>query len=235
MVIPGSFCPACRRELRWYEIFPVLSFVALSGRCKGCHKPIALRDTIVELLSGAVFVLIFIFTGISLRAVVEGAFFLLMLIIGFIDWENLIIPNGLVLVGIVVGVIAIGFLSFQSVWYSITYAAFSAGVLFLFRIMGDFCFGKETMGMGDVKLAALVGFFLGLANFLIAVWFAALLSCLYWVTMYFRKDITGDFKIPFGSFLSWTSIVISLIPPADNAMLSLVDPKAIPHLLGLHL
>ena len=211
VIIPRSFCPNCKRTLRWYELIPVLSYLFLRGKCRSCGAWISIRYPIVELICGGAFIFFFAAEGLTISFAAHSIFFVLLLTVFFIDWETLTIPDSIIILGISFGIVLNVLDSIHTLFVSVITAVIAAAVMFGIRWMGNSIFKKETMGMGDVKLAALVGLFLGLQNFLIAVWAAAVLGCLYWLVKHFLLDSPRDMKIPFGSLLSLAAILVLIL------------------------
>lgn len=220
VIKPRSFCPACKATLRWYELAPVVSCLFLKGKCGRCSAPISVRYPIIELLCGGVFVFFFVTEGLTTSFLIHSIFFVMLLTIFVIDLEYLIIPNGIIIVGLGFGIVMNLVVSVHA-FISAAGSAFLAAILMLaIRWVGKAVFKKETMGMGDVKLSALIGLFIGIENFLIAVWAAAVFGCLYWLVRHFLLGLSiedpargKDMKLPFGSFLSLTSFVSILVNP----------------------
>ena len=208
VVTPRSFCPECGRTLLWYELVPVISFLFLRGRCRICDSRISLRYLFVELVSGTMAVFLFLHFGLTVDALVKFILFLLFVVIAGIDWTHLVIPDRLVVAGILVGVTALSFTSPHELIYSVVAAILATGFMFAARFLGNLAFKKETMGMGDVKLAGVIGFFVGVQYFLAAVWLAAVFGIVYWIFQRLLNQAEKDIKLPFGSFLSASFLLI---------------------------
>lgn len=132
----------------------------------------------------------------------------MLLIIFVIDWENLIIPNGIIVFGSGFGIVMNLIVSVHAFIAAAGSGFLAAIIMFAFRWVGNSVFKKETMGIGDVKLSALIGLFIGIENFLISVWAAAIFGYLYWLTKRLLFNSPKDLKLPFGSFLSFTSFIV---------------------------
>jgi leader peptidase (prepilin peptidase) / N-methyltransferase len=162
VVWPGSHCPACQSPIRWYDNIPLVSFLFLGGRCRGCAAPISRRYPLVEALAGALFVQSVETFGVSLRAAESMILGTLLLIVFFIDLDHYIIPNRITYPGTVVG---LAFTAALGGWRAAAIAAVTAvalcGVFILINIVSARLLGEEGMGMGDAKLAAMIGAFLG--------------------------------------------------------------------------
>ena len=161
VVAPRSFCPHCGRTLSWYELIPVLSFLILRGRCRTCRGPISVRYPLVELAVAIVGLWLLTKDGPTLDALVKLLIFVLLLIIAVIDWNTLTIPNGLIIAGLVLGALSSCLSSIHVLMNAALSAVLASGFTLIVRMMGNFTFKKETMGLGDVKLAGLIGLFIG--------------------------------------------------------------------------
>ncbi len=213
IVFPRSHCPNCNHQLRFWENIPVFSFLFLRGRCSNCKKSISFRYILVELISGLIFVLFYNHYGLSLDFIMLLFFYCVILIITFIDIDYQIIPNQLLLVGAIPAVYQIISVGVQN---SITFILGGIGLgLGIFGIgqIGNILFKKESMGMGDVKYAALIGLLLGWQYGLVAIFlsflFASLLILILWPT----GKISFGQRIPFGPFMSLGAVVALLWGP----------------------
>jgi leader peptidase (prepilin peptidase) / N-methyltransferase len=162
VVWPGSHCPQCQTPIRWYDNIPLLSFLLLRGRCRACAKPISGRYPLVEGLTAALFVQSVDAFGASLRAAESMVLGTLLLIVFFIDLDHFIIPNRITYPGIVVGLaftLALG--GGAAAGIAAVTAVALAGVFVLINVVSARLLGEEGMGMGDAKLAAMIGAFLG--------------------------------------------------------------------------
>ncbi len=175
----ASACPACKRELGFAELIPLVSFVSLRGRCRSCGAAIAWRYPVYELFGGIVLVLLFLEMGPAPSFVVAAVFVLLMSVIAVIDWEHLIIPDDLVITGIVAGLALQALVDFRHLTGAMLSAAGAGFTVAAIRLTGNRLFKRESMGLGDVKLAGVIGLFLGFGLFLEVLWMAALVGSVY--------------------------------------------------------
>ena len=128
--------------------------------------------------------------------------FLILLTIGFIDYERGIIPNKITIFGAITGFIfsiADGFSTFQM---SLIGGITGGLILYIFRFLGNKFFGKESMGLGDIKLGSMVGIFLKLKLTLISIYFSFLLSLFFGMFLIIKKKSFSIKPIPFGTFIS---------------------------------
>lgn len=156
-----SQCPHCGHAITWYENIPVVSWLALRGRCAGCKAPISPRYVLVELMTGLLFVACFVRFGLTYPLLPALVMVLLVVPLVFIDAEHWILPFELTLPGIALGLA----LALPLGWDAARNALIGAAAGFLgFRVMeyfGWLMFRKEALGAGDKYLLALLGAFLG--------------------------------------------------------------------------
>ena len=199
---PRSACPRCRREIAWYDNIPVVSYLILRGRCRGCGERIALRYLAVELATGGLVAGCFLNFGFSARAFVAAFFVSILVVLSAIDFEHRILPDVIVLPATAI-VLAAQVALFPD--RSVEWVAGALGAsLFLFLALLAY---PKGMGMGDVKLALLLGAALGktVTVGLMVGMFAALIPG---VVLIARHGAAGrKAAIPFGPFLAFGAVV----------------------------
>ena len=161
VVHPGSRCPRCGTAIAWHDNIPILSWLWLAARCRRCRAPIAARYPFVELATGALAVLAIVAFGPGARALVAFAFSAALLLITFIDIDHRFIPDEVSLPGIVVGLAASFLPGPPTPLDAAIGAALGGGVLWAVAWLYERSTGVEGMGLGDVKLLAMIGAFLG--------------------------------------------------------------------------
>ncbi len=175
VVTPRSRCPRCQRPIAWYDNLPVLSWLLLRGRCRGCRLPISLRYPVVELLGGGLGWLAWHRHGFTLAALAEFAFTALLLALAAIDLDTWLLPHALTWPLLALG-LACGALGLSAA-ASLTSAAVGAGLGFgafwLVSVLGEKAFKKEALGFGDVWLLTGLGAWLGAAALLPVVLLAS--------------------------------------------------------------
>lgn len=201
---PGSHCPKCRSPIRWYYNVPVLSWFILRGRCKDCGAPISWRYPAVEILTGILFLAVYVVHGTTVHTVILMAFFAALVAITFIDIDHFRIPDKIVLPGAAAALVASIAIE-PGRWWVYLAAAFG-GSLFLL-ILG--LVWRGGMGMGDVKMALMMGAVLGPST-MVALFVAFLTggvggALLIAFGIKSRKD-----RIPFGPYLAFGSAVAGL-------------------------
>lgn len=161
VVRPRSRCPRCGSRLAWYYNVPILSYLALRGRCAACGARIPLRYLLVEIGMALVFIALFHVFGFSLLLPRYAMFAALLVAAAEIDRRHGIIPNRLVACGVVLGLVWILATETNALGTYGLAAVASAGIMLLIRVGSRLVFGRAGLGMGDVKLAAMTGLFLG--------------------------------------------------------------------------
>lgn len=211
-VAPRSFCPSCGHVIRPYDNIPIISYLWLCGRCRDCGAGISIRYPVVELLCGSLWLGVFWHPGLpwtpamaswTLQAELwPGLFFVtVLLVISGIDLDEQIIPNRIVLPSIVIALLAVGAVAaVRGDYHVILHAVY--GMLIGGGFLGIIAFlAPRGMGMGDAKLAAFLGIFLGfyiLAGLLIAF----LLGSIGGIILLAAKRKGRRERIPFGPFLA---------------------------------
>jgi leader peptidase (prepilin peptidase)/N-methyltransferase len=203
IVSPGSRCPSCGTALKPYENVPIVSWLALRGKCRSCGHAISARYPLVEALTAVLLALVPIFLGADKDVWLGFAFVLILVPIAFIDLDHRIIPNKLTLLGagLALGLTA-AFAADDLVEHLI---AGAAAFLFLFAAVLAYPAG---MGMGDVKLAGVMGLFLG-RSVGPAMLVALVSGTLVGAAIIARKGAAEGRKtaVPFGPFLALGSLV----------------------------
>lgn len=161
IVTPGSKCPHCGHTLRWYENVPVLSWLALRGKCSACRAPISPRYLVVEVLTALLFLAFYVRFGFGWQLLLSCVLASFLVPLAFIDAAEWILPFELTLPGIAAGVL----LAIPSGWDAVKGALLGAAIGFCaFRAVeyfGWLVFKKEAMGAGDKFLVALICSFMG--------------------------------------------------------------------------
>ena len=207
IVYPGSYCPYCKHKIKWRHNIPVLSYIFLRGRCAYCSEKISSRYIFVELLSGLFTALAFFKFGFT----AEFIFYLLLIysliVISFIDFDLHLILNKNLLVLLIMAVLLNALFKIVDWQEGLIGLLTGGGILLLFSFLGKSLFKKESMGMGDVKFAAVLGFFLGWEWVVVVLYCGFVLALLYSV---FRNLIRNSEKsryIPMAPFFSLATLL----------------------------
>jgi leader peptidase (prepilin peptidase) / N-methyltransferase len=205
VVTPRSRCARCNRYLAWYENVPVVSWVVLRGRCRTCGERISWMYPLVEVCTAIVFVAIYLLYGVTLLGLSRLILACSLLVLFVIDLQHKILPNVITLPGIVVGFLfslflppgwlasLIGILLGGAVPYAI------AEVYLRLR-------GEEGLGMGDVKMLAMIGAFLGWQLMLLTLVLASLVGSVVGLG-FIAAGYGRKFALPFGTFLAAAAVV----------------------------
>lgn len=159
-----SHCMTCGHVLRWYENIPLVSWLALGGRCSTCKAPISKQYPIVEAVNGFCWLLAVLVGGDWVTAVLLSLLSSILLVLALIDWRTFTIPNGLNLAILVLGVVRV--ITDGANWLHYLIGMVSVGGLFLLLHVLT---GGRGLGMGDVKLMGAAGLLLGWMNILLAM------------------------------------------------------------------
>ncbi len=200
---PRSRCPGCLTQIRAYDNVPVLSWLVLRGRCRTCRAPISARYPLVEAATGALCALVVLAKGPDEDALLGLALVLLLVPVTLIDLDHRIIPNRLMLIGAILAP-ALVLLTAPDVLVEHLLAAVAAGGFFLVAVLAY----PRGMGMGDVKLAFVLGLFLG-RDVGPALFVALVAGTLVGAAVIARKGATEGRKtaVPFGPFLALGAVV----------------------------
>ncbi len=204
---PGSHCPKCAHSIAWHDNIPILSYLALVGRCRHCTVRIPFRYPLVEILNATGYVGLLWFFGPSWMAVAYSVLYSALLVVAGTDLSHKIIPNAVTFPGIIVGlvcattVLPLGFVD------SLLGLLVGGGILWLLAWASPYLFGKEGMGGGDIKLLAMIGAFLGWKPALMTIMVGSLLGSLVGVTLIAAQVIKREDYIPFGPFLVCGALV----------------------------
>jgi len=200
---PRSRCPQCQTPIKPYDNVPVLSWLALRGRCRRCRAPISARYPLVEAMTGALCAGVVLAKGPDADVLLGLALVLLLVPITLIDLDHRIIPNALTLLGAVVAPALVA-LTAPDALLEHALAGAAAGGFFLLAVVAY----PRGMGMGDVKLAAVLGLFLGRAV-APALFVALIAGTLVGAAIIARKGAHEGRKtaVPFGPFLAFGALV----------------------------
>lgn len=208
IVRPASHCPSCGATIRALENVPLVSWLALRGRCRTCRVRIPLRYPGVELITGVLWALL-AWRAPTLPAFFAGAFLIsACLALLAIDAEFQILPDAITLSGTAVG-LALSFApGAPTPAASLAGAALGGGTLFLLGWLWEKLRGVEAMGFGDVKMLAMIGAFLGPWGVLLTVLFASATGAAIGILLIAARRGSLRMALPFGVFLALGAIAV---------------------------
>ena len=204
---PGSHCPRCGYRIKPHDNIPILSYILLGGRCRNCGKTIEFRYWAVEVLTAFLFLILYWRFGLSYILPSVLLFTAIMIAVGFIDLGNRIIPNVITIPSIAVGLIFSGLRGWPSLQEAILGIFLGGGGLLVVRALGSIIFDRESMGAGDIKLAAMIGAFWGWKIVLVTLLLSFLTGGIGGIVVLFvQKSFKVDSVVPFGPFLAASAI-----------------------------
>jgi leader peptidase (prepilin peptidase)/N-methyltransferase len=206
---PPSRCPKCENRLAWFENIPILSWLMLRGRCRRCGERISIQYPIVEVVTAVAAVVVVLTTPPGVLLASRLVLTAILIALFAIDLELQILPNRITLPGIAIGFIfslfgppgpissGLGILIGGGVLYAI------AAVYFLIR-------REEGMGMGDVKMLAMVGAFLGWRAVILTLILSSFVGAIVGLVLMTSKKEGLAYAMPFGTFLALAAFVSML-------------------------
>jgi leader peptidase (prepilin peptidase) / N-methyltransferase len=236
IVFPNSRCPACGAVIAFYDNIPVLSYLVLRGKCRGCKKHISARYPVVEIINGLLFVAVFWHDGLSFALPFDLVFTSALLALVFIDAEHMLLPNAITYPGLVFAVVARlalpyltgnlhfddlpslthGALANSPVWVASLAGAFlgaliGGGSLWLMGWTWEKLRGIEAMGLGDVKMMFMVGAYLGWRLTILTIFVGVLAGSVIGILLMARQRQKNlQMLLPFGVFLGLGGIAALL-------------------------
>jgi len=228
VVRPRSHCPGCEKQIAWYDNIPVLSYLILSGRCRHCRERIPLRYPLVELATAAAFALCLAKLGLTWPAAKYAVLSAILIALIATDLEERILPDEFTLGGAVLGIALSGVVPLDpgiatflvwgtlgprwaSVVESVTGALLGSGLIWGFAALYGKIRKRDVLGLGDVKMIAMLGAFLGLEEALlilcVAGFVGSVVGVIYIVAT--KKDWT-TYELPYGSFIGAAGLAIAL-------------------------
>jgi leader peptidase (prepilin peptidase)/N-methyltransferase len=201
VTFPASRCTSCERRLSWYENVPVISWVLLRGRCRTCGTAVSVMYPAVEITTSAVFVGALVVYGLTPLMVVRVAFACALIVLFAIDLRHRILPNVITLPGIVVGFVTSLFL--PPGWVSsLIGIVLGGGLPFAIAELYYRLRGVEGLGMGDVKMLAMIGAFLGWPAMLLSLILASISGSVIGLALIVSRRGGMQAALPFGTFLA---------------------------------
>jgi len=229
IVLPPSTCPKCGKHIAAYDNIPVLSWLILRGKCRHCKTKISAMYPAVELLTGLLFLASYLVFGLTVEAVKWAIFSALLVVLTITDLRERILPDEVNFFGLIVGLILSLFtksLDGTALWISNRWFDFpppQAALSFADAVLGALAGsgllwfvaegyfrlrGREGMGLGDVKMMAAVGAFLGLKRTMMTVLAGSLLGSIIGIFLIAISKKGRDYELPFGTFLGAGALLI---------------------------
>ena len=217
IVFPPSKCPHCGTAIKAYDNIPLVSYAILGGRCRACRAPISIRYPLVELANALFYLAIFYRTGVSVAFIPIAAIVSMFIVLIYIDAEIQILPDVIDLPGIAIGVamayfgfdqITNGLVLAHSLVDSLLGAVIGAGVLLTIALAYKLLRHIDGMGLGDVKMLAMIGAIMGTEALLPVLLIASISGAVCAIPLALRHDKGMQLAIPFGVFLGFGALAV---------------------------
>ena len=221
LMVPHSRCQECGHVIRWYENIPVLSYLALRGKCSSCRTPIGLRYPVVEIVTGVLFAWCVWRMPGQYGALAWCAFAAVLLALALIDWDTTLLPDDLTLPLLWAGLLAsiagfTGVALANAVWGAVAGYLSLWAIYWLFKLTT----GKEGMGYGDFKLFAAFGAWFGWQALIPIILMASVIGVVVGLALKFSNGLREGGYVPFGPFLAGAGFTAMIFGP--NAILRVV-------------
>jgi leader peptidase (prepilin peptidase)/N-methyltransferase len=227
VVTPRSQCTACHRTIAWYDNIPVVSYLALQGRCRWCRERFSVLYPVVELTTGAMFFWSVYSRGWNPLGWKLCLFSAIMIELIFTDLADRILPDEFTKGGAAVGLLVAAFTPpasglsqiflpqhwpvwVHSVFESALGGGVAAGLMWFTGALYEKVRGREGLGLGDVKMLLTVGVFLGLPGAMLTVLFGSLLGAIIGGLYILLSGRDAKYELPFGSFLGVAALAVGL-------------------------
>jgi len=207
IAFPASKCQSCQTPLKWYHNIPIFSWLALHGQCGFCKDPISKQYPIIELLTGILFLTLYMKLGLVWYLPFVAASFASLLALVMIDFKYMAVPDNVNFAALLFALVQANFLD------AMMYGAIAAGGLYLIGLFSSFIAKREAMGGADVIVAGTMGALLGFPNFFMALFLSALLAMI-------PALIWRDKGVPFVPFLALSTFIVYLY---DTQALTFLD------------
>jgi leader peptidase (prepilin peptidase) / N-methyltransferase len=222
IVFPGSHCPRCNAPIRWFDNVPVLSWIVLRGRCRSCREPIAVRYPLVELANALFYLAVYQRTGPTVGFLPIAALVSMTLVLIWIDLDVQFLPDVVTYPGMAIG-LAAGALALgdripeltlsHSLLDSVSGAVAGGGVLLAIHLAYKLLRGGEGMGLGDVKMLAMIGAVVGWEPLFGVLMLASIGGAVAGILLAIFTRATLRNALPFGVFLGLALLVVVFFGP----------------------
>ena len=203
IVKPGSHCPQCNTRLKSVDLIPVVSFIINGGKCKYCGARISWQYPFVELLTAFFFLGAYLKFGLAIELFIMLILLSALIVISFIDYKYMIIPNVITYSGIIIGLLSAIFFDYITIFSSLLGIVIPALILLAIALIF-----KGGMGMGDVKLASMLGAFLGTTYTLAGIFIGSLLGSIIGLLLMGLGVMDRKDRIPFGPFICFGAVIM---------------------------
>ncbi|MDO5062920.1 MAG: prepilin peptidase [Peptostreptococcaceae bacterium] len=205
-----SMCPTCSTALKALDLFPVLSFIFLGGKCRYCKTEISIRYPMIEIITGVLFFLAYRFFGISIETFLYISFWSMLLIVTMIDFDHLVIIDSVLIVFSIIDLAILIIMGYR--WEHYIFGAMVGAVIYgLIYIISKFIYKREAFGTGDITLITAVGIVFGWQRTIIIsmmAFYVALIGVI--LSKLLGKKIRKYDEIPFGPSICIAAFIMSI-------------------------
>jgi len=195
IVTNRSHCMRCGKQIQWYDLVPLVSYIILRGKCRNCGDEISVQYPLIEAMNGVGYVLIFTVSGFTLLSILNCFLFSILIVIAVIDWRTFEIPFSL---NISIGVLAV--LRIIMDISNLLDALIGFCVISGFLMIIFFITKGNGIGGGDIKLMAAAGLYLGWKNIMLAFVVGCILGAI--IHLILMKVYNKNHMLAFGPYLS---------------------------------
>ncbi|MCY6354163.1 prepilin peptidase [Clostridium sp. ZS2-4] len=219
IIFPEPRCTNCSTKLKPWDLIPVLSYLLLKGRCRYCGNKISFMYPIVEILTTIVFEILYFKYDIGIIFFIYAFMTSILIVMAFIESEHMIIPNSIVVIGVLAGGCVVIYNAFYPLgiyldeywWDPLLGAAIGSGFLFIASFFGALISKtNEAIGMGDVRIMAPVGLFLGWTKTIVILYLSIISAVVISIILILIGVNTRKDKIVFGPFISISTYITIL-------------------------
>jgi len=207
-----SYCPNCKKKIKWFDNLPIISFIILKGKCRKCKKKISFQYPLLEWFSAISFIFLFYYFDNYFEAFYFQIIILILIAIFLIDLRYSIIPNELNYTLIIFAFLQIFIPNFESIFIkdinqALIGGTLGYGIIWLIIFLYDKLRNIEAMGFGDAKLMAAIGIFFGWKSIPFVLFFASFIGLLIVVPSLINKKKNLTTQIPFGPALIVSAVL----------------------------
>lgn len=219
IVFPPSHCDKCNHRLSPIELIPIFSYLIQGGKCRNCKTKMSFLYPLYEIICGILFALSYLSYGFDLKLIIVITFISILMIIVLSDIEYMIIPDEVIITGIIMLLLEIFLIyDIKTLGISLLNGVIAFAFMFVLRLFGNFIFKKDTMGGGDIKLLFIFGLVLDYKMAILSIFLGAIIG-LPISLIQLKKN--NDHVIPFGPFLSIGATIIILLQFTFDKLLML--------------
>lgn len=211
IALPASHCRKCKAPVAWYDNVPIISYLILRGRCRKCGQKFSIRYLIVEFLTAFLFALIYLKVGLTWTLLEYLIFCFGLVVVSFIDFDHMILPDVFTLSGIVIGIIGAWLNPSRSLLDSIWGVLVGGGFLWAIAYAYLLVRKQEGMGGGDIKLLGWIGAVLGWQSVPFVVISSSIFGTIVGLCFAARSKKGLQQTIPFGPYLALAAVLYILI------------------------